>query len=148
MGTVNCRKFEKKINLMPYIMFYMFFCLSCSLFANSLSTTLEEPSKQNINANLNVTLRILSKLTGKTQDIILSNKQDLIELSSLKTKYKSAFIEKVTASTKALWVFVEIWYKDTQFTTNEWTLQYSNWLCNLEDRFENKEWGIHILDIK
>ena len=94
-----------------------------------------------------VTLRILNKVTGKTQDIVLSKKQDTIEMSSLKIKYKDAFIETVTPSTKNLWAFLEIWYKDTEYTDDEWTLHYSNWLCSLDNRFQNKEWGIHILDI-
>lgn len=133
---------------MRTIILYILFILHADLLANSHDAVLQEPSKQKISTNASATVRILNKLTGKTQDVVLSNKQDSIELSSLKIKYKNAFVEKVAASTKVLWVFVEIWHKDTQFGNDEWTMQYSNWLCNLDDRFANKEWGIHILGIK
>lgn len=147
MGTINRRKFEEKIVLTRNLFFCILLLFHVDSFANNHKTVLQEPSKQTSNITPTATLRILNKLTGKTQDFTLSNKQDVIELPSLKIKYKNAFIEKVTASTKVLWVFVEIWHKDTQFTNDEWTLHYSNWLCNLDDRSDNKEWGVHILAV-
>ncbi|HCU07013.1 MAG TPA: hypothetical protein DIC42_05500 [Holosporales bacterium] len=129
------------------ILFYILVAFHIGIAASN-APAVQEQIPQKYNDNLNVNLRILNKLTGKTQDIVLSEKQDTIEISSLKIKYKSAFTEKVTPSTRVLWVFLEIWHKDTEYTEDEWTLHYSNWLCNLDNRFENKEWGIYILDIK
>jgi len=129
------------------IFFYMLAAFHTDIAAYN-KLVLNEQTSQKENKNFTVNLRILNKLTGKTQDIVLSDKQDTIEILSLKIKYKNAFIETVTPSTKNLWVFLEIWHKDTEYTEDEWTLSYSNWLCNLDNRFDNKEWGIHILDIK
>jgi len=148
VGAAHSRKFEKKINLMRIIIVYILCMFHADIFANADETVLQEQIKQKNNINVSATLRILNKLTGRTQDFTLSSENDTIEMPSLKIKYKNAFIEKVTASTKVLWVFIEVWYKDTQFTNDEWTLHYSNWLCNLDDRFSNKEWGIHILGVK
>ena len=132
---------------MKAILFYILLAFNIGSATNNI-TVLQEQNLQTEDKSFHVNLRILNKLTGKTQDIVLSEQHDTIEISSLKIKCKGAFIEKVTPSTKNLWVFLEIWHKDTEYTEDEWTLHYSNWLCNLDNRFENKEWGIHILDIK
>jgi hypothetical protein len=71
--------------LIKSILLYILIAFHIGIVANH-ALVLPDQNSQKEEKKCRVTLRILNKVTGKTQDIVLSKKQDTIEMSSFKMR--------------------------------------------------------------